>query len=141
MLPLDGESNGHTSNGGRSGVIFPDPFMPPMVRQAYFFELSLSMLTYGAIAGWVWTRTADPAAHSAGVSHEIEDAHDQSHRPRGPSCQTRRLETNRACLRELFASPDQQKRQFADLMGLPGPSLLAHFPLTGPLFRCYNASE
>lgn len=39
-----------------SGVIFPNPFMPPMVRQAHFFELTSSMLTYGAIAGWVWTR-------------------------------------------------------------------------------------
>jgi hypothetical protein len=39
-----------------SGVIFPNPFMPQMVRQAHFFELSSSMLTYGAIAGWVWTR-------------------------------------------------------------------------------------
>jgi hypothetical protein len=39
-----------------SGVIFPNPFMPPMVRQAHFFELSSSMLAYGAIAGWVWAR-------------------------------------------------------------------------------------
>lgn len=39
-----------------SGVIFPNPFMPPMVRQAHFVELSSSMLTYGAFVGWVWTR-------------------------------------------------------------------------------------
>lgn len=37
-------------------VIFPNPFMPAMVRQAHFFELSSSMLFYGAVAGWVWTR-------------------------------------------------------------------------------------
>jgi hypothetical protein len=49
-----------------SGVIFPNPFMPPMVRKAHFFELSSSMLTYGAIAGWVWTRRSQPALHSAG---------------------------------------------------------------------------
>lgn len=41
-----------------SGVIFPNPFMPAMVRQAHFFELTSSMLTYGAIAGWVWTRSS-----------------------------------------------------------------------------------
>ena len=41
-----------------SGVVFPNPFMPTMVRQAHFFELSSSMLTYGVIAGWVWTRKA-----------------------------------------------------------------------------------
>lgn len=46
-----------------SGVLFPNPFMPPLVRQAHFFELSSSMLTYGAIAGWVWTRRpATPAS-------------------------------------------------------------------------------
>lgn len=36
-------------------VIFPNPFMPAMVRQAHFFELLSSMLFYGAVAGWVWT--------------------------------------------------------------------------------------
>jgi fucose permease len=41
-----------------SGVIFPNPFMPAMVRQAHFFELSSSMLVFGAIAGWVWKRLA-----------------------------------------------------------------------------------
>lgn len=37
-------------------VLFPNPFMPVMVRQAHFFELLSSMLFYGAVAGWVWTR-------------------------------------------------------------------------------------
>lgn len=41
-----------------SGVIFPNPFMPAMVRQAHFFELVSSMLTFGAVAGWVWIRQA-----------------------------------------------------------------------------------
>jgi len=33
--------------------LFPNPYMPPMVRQAHFFELSSSMLVFGGIAGWV----------------------------------------------------------------------------------------
>ncbi len=39
-----------------SGVIFPNPFMPPMVRQGHLYELSSSMLTFGVMAAWVWTR-------------------------------------------------------------------------------------
>jgi hypothetical protein len=39
-----------------SPILFPNPYMPAMVRQAHFFELTSSMLTYGVIAGWVWTR-------------------------------------------------------------------------------------
>lgn len=39
-----------------SGVIFPNAFMPAMVRQAHFFELASSMLTFGMLAGWVWLR-------------------------------------------------------------------------------------
>ena len=31
--------------------LFPNPYMPPMVRQAHFFELSSSMLVFGGIAG------------------------------------------------------------------------------------------
>lgn len=38
-------------------LLFPNPFMPPMVRQGHLVELTTSMLTYGAIAGWVWTRS------------------------------------------------------------------------------------
>ena len=41
-------------------ILFPNQYMPPMVRQAHFFELTSSMLTYGAIAGWVWTWQAKP---------------------------------------------------------------------------------
>ncbi len=37
-------------------VLFPNPFMPVMVRQAHFFELLSSMLFFGAVTGWVWTR-------------------------------------------------------------------------------------
>jgi len=32
--------------------VFPNPYMPPEVRQAHFVELSTSMLLFGAIAGW-----------------------------------------------------------------------------------------
>ena len=39
-----------------SGVIFPNPFMPPLVRQGHWYELSSSMFTFGVIAAWVWTR-------------------------------------------------------------------------------------
>jgi len=33
--------------------LFPNPYMPRMVRQAHFFELLSSMLVFGGIAGWV----------------------------------------------------------------------------------------
>ncbi|MFO7742790.1 MAG: hypothetical protein R6X31_10815 [Anaerolineae bacterium] len=33
--------------------LFPNPYMPPMVRQAHFYELASSMLVFGGIAGWV----------------------------------------------------------------------------------------
>lgn len=36
-----------------SGIgLFPNPYMPPMVRQSHFYELMSSMLLFGAIAGW-----------------------------------------------------------------------------------------
>lgn len=46
-----------------TGVLFPNPYMPLMVRQAHFFELLSSMLVYGAIAGWLWTRR-NPSART-----------------------------------------------------------------------------
>jgi hypothetical protein len=39
-----------------SGLMFPNPYMPAPVREAHFIELLSSMLVYGVIAGWVWTR-------------------------------------------------------------------------------------
>jgi hypothetical protein len=33
--------------------LFPNPYMPPAVRQSHFFELLSSMLAFGGIAGWV----------------------------------------------------------------------------------------
>jgi hypothetical protein len=33
--------------------LFPNPYMPPMVRQAHFFEILSSMLLFGGIAGWI----------------------------------------------------------------------------------------
>jgi len=37
-----------------SGIgLFPNPYMPPMVRQSHFYELLSSMLLFGGIAGWV----------------------------------------------------------------------------------------
>jgi hypothetical protein len=33
--------------------LFPNPYMPPMVRQAHFIEILSSMLLFGGIAGWV----------------------------------------------------------------------------------------
>jgi hypothetical protein len=32
--------------------LFPNPYMPPMVRQAHFYEIAFSMLLFGGIAGW-----------------------------------------------------------------------------------------
>ena len=35
-----------------SGVgLFPNPFMPPMVRQSHFYEILSSMLLFGGVAG------------------------------------------------------------------------------------------
>jgi hypothetical protein len=45
-----------------SGLLFPNPFMPAPVRQVHFLELTSSMLVYGIIAGWVWTRPVDTLA-------------------------------------------------------------------------------
>jgi hypothetical protein len=39
-----------------SGLIFPNPYMPAAVREAHLLELSSSMLVYGILAGYVWTR-------------------------------------------------------------------------------------
>ena len=37
-----------------SGIgLFPNPVMPPLVRQSHFFEILFSMLLFGGIAGWV----------------------------------------------------------------------------------------
>lgn len=34
-------------------IMFPNPFMPPMVAQSHFVELMTSMLFFGGVAGWV----------------------------------------------------------------------------------------
>ena len=39
--------------------LFPNPYMPEMVRRAHFYELSSSMLLFGAIVGWVLQRKRD----------------------------------------------------------------------------------
>jgi hypothetical protein len=40
-----------------SGIgLFPNPYMPPMIRQSHFYELLSSMLLFGGIAGWVLHR-------------------------------------------------------------------------------------
>jgi hypothetical protein len=40
-----------------SGIgLFPNPYMPPMVRQSHFYELMSSMLLFGGIAGWALHR-------------------------------------------------------------------------------------
>ena len=33
--------------------LFPNPYMPPTVRQAHFCEILFSMLFYGGVAGWI----------------------------------------------------------------------------------------
>jgi hypothetical protein len=36
-----------------SGIgLFPNPYMPPVVRQSHFYELLSSMLLFGGVAGW-----------------------------------------------------------------------------------------
>ncbi len=50
-----------------SGLIFPNPYMPAPVRQAHFLELVSSMLVYGVIAGWVWTR---PVGNSSVLQYQ-----------------------------------------------------------------------
>lgn len=40
-----------------SGIgLFPNPYMPSMVRQSHFYELMSSMLLFGGIAGWTLHR-------------------------------------------------------------------------------------
>lgn len=40
-----------------SGIgLFPNPYMPPMVRQSHFYNLMSSMLLFGGIAGWTLHR-------------------------------------------------------------------------------------
>lgn len=40
-----------------SGIgFFPNPYMPPMVRQSHFYELMSSMLLFGSVAGWTLHR-------------------------------------------------------------------------------------
>lgn len=40
-----------------SGIgLFPNPYMPPMVRQSHFYELMSSMLLFGGVAGWTLHR-------------------------------------------------------------------------------------
>jgi ABC-2 type transport system ATP-binding protein len=37
-----------------SGVgLFPNPYMPPLVRQSHFYEILSSMLLFGGVAGWM----------------------------------------------------------------------------------------
>jgi len=44
-----------------SGVgLFPNPFMPPMVRQSHFYEILSSMLLFGGVAGWILYRRKKP---------------------------------------------------------------------------------
>lgn len=36
-----------------SGIgLFPNPYMPPVIRQSHFYELLSSMLLFGGVAGW-----------------------------------------------------------------------------------------
>lgn len=37
-------------------ALFPNPYMPTLVRQSHFFELSSSMLVFGALTGWTLTK-------------------------------------------------------------------------------------
>jgi hypothetical protein len=40
-----------------SGIgLFPNPYMPPVVRQSHFYELLSSMLLFGGVAGWTLYR-------------------------------------------------------------------------------------
>lgn len=40
-----------------SGIaLFPNPYMPPMVRQSHFYEILSSMLLFGGVAGWTLYR-------------------------------------------------------------------------------------
>jgi hypothetical protein len=40
-----------------SGIgLFPNPYMPPVVRQSHFYELLSSMLLFGGVAGWALYR-------------------------------------------------------------------------------------
>jgi hypothetical protein len=38
-------------------ALFPNPYMPPKVAQAHFYEILSSMLVFGGLAGWVMNRS------------------------------------------------------------------------------------
>jgi hypothetical protein len=46
--------------------LFPNPYMPEMVRRAHFYELASSMLLFGGIAGWFLHPNAREAVSDLG---------------------------------------------------------------------------
>jgi hypothetical protein len=52
--------------------LFPNPYMPPLVRQAHFYEIAFSMLLFGAVAGWV--------VHGNGASEQTSVRDEVQHR-------------------------------------------------------------
>lgn len=52
--------------------LFPNPYMPPLVREAHFYELVSSMLVYGAISGWMLSSLKDVSAKSSQESVPAE---------------------------------------------------------------------
>ena len=56
-----------------SGVgLFPNPYMPPLVRQSHFYEILFSMLLFGAIAGWFLYNSLQPE-HDTDVTYVAPD--------------------------------------------------------------------
>lgn len=45
-----------------SGIgLFPNPYMPSMVRQSHFYEILSSMLLFGGVAGWTLYHGKQPS--------------------------------------------------------------------------------
>jgi hypothetical protein len=51
--------------------LFPNPYMPPPVRQARFLEILSSMLLFGGIAGWVLH--SDGRREQKSLHHQVQD--------------------------------------------------------------------
>jgi len=52
-----------------SGIgLFPNPYMPPVVRQSHFYELLSSMLLFGGVAGWTLHRKKQESGKTQSIN-------------------------------------------------------------------------
>jgi hypothetical protein len=52
-----------------SGIgLFPNPYMPPVVRQSHFYELLSSMLLFGGVTGWTLYRKIQQSKQTQNIN-------------------------------------------------------------------------